>query len=234
MAESLSGIFTHLQDVLTNGKELNLHLKETDNYHSLLNKPFVITPQWHKKVERAKRGAPDPVDLGLSVLWASRNVGAPSEEQPGFWLGWGDVTTEKCSTRYEDYPCIDPPQSISGSKYDIARLKWAETWRIPSCNEMEELMSQCKWIWTEKNGIPGFAVTGKNGNSIFLPAGGQRLGTQVMDPYETGRYWCGNVDSSDNKRAYLLDFKIDGKFLVSRSRYMGMLIRPVLSKEEYT
>ena len=135
---------------------------------------------------------------------------------------------------HEDYPCIDPPQSISGSKYDIARQKWAETWRIPSCNEMEELMSQCKWIWAEKNGIPGFAVTGKNGNSIFLPAGGQRLGTQIVDPYETGRYWCGNVDSSDNKRAYLLDFKIDGKFLVSRSRYIGMLIRPVLSKEEFT
>lgn len=239
MAESLSGIFTHLQDVLTNGKELNLHLKETDNYHSLLNKPFVITPQWHKKVERAKRGAPEPVDLGLSVLWASRNVGAPSEEQPGFWIGWGDVTAEKCSSIYDDYPCADPPQNISGGKYDIARHKWAETWRIPSHKEMEELITLCQWEWIEKNGMPGYLITGKTGNSIFLFAGGQRDGTILKDDnniynYKTGSYWCGDLDPSDNKRAYLLYFNMNGKFLVSRSRYMGMLIRPVLNKEEDT
>jgi hypothetical protein len=232
MKDSLLDIYSELQEAISCSRQLNLRLQKVDDSHSLLMKPFVLIPLWHKRVERAKRGAPDPVDLGLSVLWASRNFGAPSEEQPGFWIGWGDVTAEKCSTLYDDYPCADPPQSISGSKYDIARQKWAETWRIPSRQEMEELITQCQWVWTEKNGIPGFMVIGKNENSIFLPAGGQRFGTQIMDPYDTGRYWCGNIDSSDNKRAFLLDFNMKGVFIVSRSRSIGMLIRPVLTKED--
>ena len=234
MAESLSNIYTRLQNLLVNGGGFSISIEETEFNHSLLNRPFSIIPQWHKKVERAKRGAPDPVDLGLSVLWSSRNFGAPSEEQPGFWIGWGDVTAEKCSSVYDDYPCANPPRSISGGKYDITQQKWAETWRIPSSKEMEELITQCKWVWMEKDGMPGYLVTGKTGNSIFLFAGGQRHGTELRETYNTGSYWCGDLDPSDNKRAYLLHFDMNGKFLVSRSRNLGMLIRPVLNKEDNT
>ena len=36
-----------------------------------------------------------PVDLGLSVLWADRNVGATSEFDLGGRYGWGDPTGGK-------------------------------------------------------------------------------------------------------------------------------------------
>ena len=36
---------------------------------------------------------------------------------------------------------------------------------------MNELVNNCKWEWSQINGINGYKVTGTNGNSIFLPAG---------------------------------------------------------------
>ena len=232
MNRSLIDIQSELQATISNGRQWHIYLEKITGVHSVLSQSIKIVPKWYIKAERAKRGVPEPVDLGLSVLWAGKNVGAPSEEQPGYWVGWGDVTAENASTDYNDYPSSNPPCKISGGKSDIARKMWAESWRLPSEDEMKELMQLCQWTWLEKSEIPGFQVTGKNGNSIFLPAGGRRYGFDVEGAYEYGCYWCGDLCMNDSKCALSLEFSSTNGNIVSRSRYMGLLIRPVLTKDE--
>lgn len=184
-----------------------------------------VTPLWEVKKYRREHGVAEPVDLGLSVKWASRNLGAPCQEQPGYYVGWGDVTCMNQSTYYEDYPVAD---NISGTQLDPATVLWRETWRMPTTAEMLELMQNCQWMWTVINGVTGFMVTGKTGNGIFLPAGGNRYGCQFEDAYYFGRYWCGQIDENDNARAYLLEFSQTSGQLFTLARHMGLLIRPVL------
>ncbi len=181
--------------------------------------------------QRLQRGTGTPVDLGLSVLWSSRNVGAPSGEQPGLYVGWGDVSACKTSLNYDEYPTANPPLQISGSQYDFARAQWAEKWRIPTLKEMSELMQNCQWMWTVIKGVPGFQVIGKTGQSIFLPAGGDRYGLQYEDAYYVGRYWTSDLYPEETARAFFLEFNQQMAQINTMARYMGMLIRPVLERE---
>lgn len=208
------------------------HLLMPVSGNGIYKTPVKIVPLWflrkkeeELKAERIRRGVGEPVDLGLSVKWASKNLGAPCPEQPGYYVGWGDVTCQNASTCYGDYPSFS---NICGTQYDPARSLWAETWRLPSIEEMLELMQNCQWMWLIINGVTGFQITGKTGNSIFLPAGGSRYGFQFEDAYYVGRYWTGEIDKEDNARAYLLEFSQQSGNMFSLARYMGMLIRPVL------
>lgn len=232
MKKELKDIHSTLVATYQSNGQLNMAIVEILGHNSILGKPFNFV----YKSDRAQRGVPQPIDLGLSVLWASQNYGAPSEEQPGYYVGWGDITAENYSSIYDEYPCPNPPMSICGSKFDIARLHWNESWRYPTVAEMQELMQECFWEWVEVHHldgslINGFRVTGKNNNSIFLPASGNRYGSEYENINEIGRYWCGEIDPSDTYRAYLLEFYQDGGGINSLSRFLGLLIRPVLNKE---
>ena len=110
------------------------------------------------------------VDLGLSVKWATCNVGAKSPEE------YGDFYT-----------------------FDEA-IEKAEG-NLPTKEQWEELKNKCTWKWTTQNGVNGYKVTGPNGNSIFLPAAGDRDNEGYVDgvgisgyywsstPYDTGYAW---------------------------------------------
>lgn len=233
---SLTTFKTELQNRLGNGGSLHYSLISCNNKGGLYGSPITITPKWLAKkqyeellAERKRRGTAEPVDLGLSVKWASHNLGAPCQEQPGYYVGWGDATCQQQSTYYDDYP---QRRNIGGTIYDAARQMWGETWRIPTIQEMQELMQHCQWQWTQINGVTGFWITGSTGNSIFLPAGGDRYGCQYEDAYYFGRYWCDQIDEHDNARAYLLEFSQTSGNLFSLARYMGLLIRPVLAKPD--
>ena len=180
MSKSLIEIQLELRESI-NKDDLRLCIEGIDGEYSILKREIHITPKWYLKSERAKRGVAEPVDLGLSVLWANANIGASSEEQPGYFVGWGDASAEKISTNYNDYPSPNPPDCISESEFDIARIMWAESWRIPTEDEFLELMQHCQWTWDERNGKPGFLITSNNGNRIFLPAGGL-LRQRILHP----------------------------------------------------
>lgn len=132
------------------------------------------------------------IDLGLSVKWASYNVGASSPEDYGGLYGWADSTGEKTSINNGDYPSSNPPKNISGTQYDIARAKWGGSWRLPKKEEFEELDQRCNWKWISYKGVAGYLVIGPNGNRIFLPAAGwsNREGN-VMVRGNHGYYWSG-------------------------------------------
>lgn len=180
------------------------------------------------------------VDLGLpsGLKWATYNVGASSKEDYGDYFAWGE--TEAKSTYIEENSITyDVEMSdISGnSQYDVARKKWGSTWRMPTEQEMNELVDNCEWKWTQVNGVYGVEVTGPNDNCIFLPAAGNRDGSSLYYDGEEGVYWTStppvydNTDY-DNSIAFNLIFDNEGYGFVtvnnfSCTRYFGQPVRPV-------
>ncbi len=232
MSQTLSDLFETLKQAREGYGILDLFPAECDGFDSILDDEVELTPAWRINEERQRRGTGIPVDLGLSVLWSSRNVGAASGELPGLYVGWGDAGGNLTSINVDDYPCSDPPEDIGGSDCDIAREMWAETWRLPTRAEVQELIQKCQWRWTVINGIPGAQIIGRNGGSIFLPAAGDRYGTDYEDAYYYGRYWTSELrpDSDEQRQAFAMEFSQMGPEIVPLVRHMGLSIRPVLEK----
>ena len=113
------------------------------------------------------------VDLGLSVKWATCNVGASQPHEYGDYYAWGETTTKNNYTEDNSKTYGKNIGDISGNpNYDAAAANWGSRWRMPTYTEMKELDDKCTWTWTTENEVNGFKVTGPNGNSIFLPAAG--------------------------------------------------------------
>lgn len=173
----------------------------------------------------------EAIDLGLSVKWASFNIGASKPEEYGGLYGWGDSSGEITSENLDDYPSVTPPASICGTQYDIATSTWGSDWRMPTQAEFEELASDCTWEWSELNGINGMKITGINGNSIFLPAGAHRTGDSVSNQIgQRGSYWSGTLWADNSNFASYLYFYSDANRVQparSNRRYIGMSVRAV-------
>lgn len=172
---------------------------------------------------------PEAVDMGLSVKWASFNVGAEKPEDYGDRYAWGELS-EKPKYEWENYIFYqeDPSGNFSVNKYsradnlsvletkdDVAAQKYGENWRMPTDEEWMELLNKdkCSWTLTTENEIEGYRVTSsKTGNSLFLPR---------------RHYWSSVVDRgvyySDARSVEMLR----GLFLRSRERYYGDAVRPV-------
>ena len=163
------------------------------------------------------------VDLGLSVKWATCNVGASKPEDYGDYYAWGETTTKSdydwdtykwCKgtddtmTKYctdSDYGTVDNRTTLTSSD-DVATVKWGSKWRMPTKEEMEELDEDCTWTWTTQSGVNGMKVIGPNGNSIFLPAAGNRNGTDLNYRGSNGYYWSATLYENHSNDAYLLYF----------------------------
>lgn len=133
------------------------------------------------------------VDLGLSVLWATTNIGAEKATASGEYYRWGDVNPynqeqdtsdgwnafEQMYNR-EEYSAeghysadkYSPafPAKILPIEHDVAHVRWRDNWRMPTRFELEELYNKCTWKWIANPA--GYVITGPNGNAIFLPAAG--------------------------------------------------------------
>ena len=178
------------------------------------------------------------VDLGLSVKWADRNIGSTMGNPVGEYIAWGD-TAQHLPMTPANYVHTDATgingykhigNSISGTEYDAAHVRWAGTWRMPTHAEINELRNNCTWTWTTHEGVDGYEVKGTNGNSIFLPASGYMLGNNVQ--FSTcGFYWGDELDSRipqrENMRAEMLYFENNSNKIDYYDRYYGFPIRPV-------
>lgn len=126
--------------------------------------------------------------MGLSVKWADRNIDAANSYMFGNLLPWGDPIGINLGEK--NYLKPDTPTDISGTKLDIARREWKGKWRLPTLDEMKELIEKCKWEWTAISGNYGYRVIGPNGNHIFLPATGCKFTfSEVFKKNEMGMYW---------------------------------------------
>lgn len=174
--------------------------------------------------------APTPVDLGLSVRWANMNLGATSETESGWLVGWGDISGQNESKNLKWYPVLQPTADIVGFGNDIIKKYWAtdnDPWRMPTDEELQELVDNCEWAWdSEKN---GFTVTGNN-NSIFLPAAGSRDGSAVSGQGTGLYYWSGTLSKTDNTMAKAMMFSYgngEKPTVGVLKRYMGCALRAV-------
>lgn len=126
----------------------------------------------------------DYVDLGLSVSWATCNIGASDISDEGSVHFFGDgngVLTFETAHLY-NFP--QPP--IKGTIYDIATNKWGAKWSLPSFDEIEELENKCKLTKCKIGNVDGYRVLGPNGNSIFLPMVSVQYCFSVKPPYDFG------------------------------------------------
>ena len=200
----------------------------------------------------------DYVDLGLSVKWATKNVGAERAFDFGDFFAWGETNskaeydwttyqyTEQGATQMTKY-CNSSLGAIRDYKYileetdDAATVSWGQKWRTPTLAEMNELLENCTWIWHENynaSGIAGFEVRsnmeGFTTNSIFLPAAGHWGGKNAYDTNKKGMYWTStlNPESFASLQACQLYFGSDERLTMSYDRQIGMTVRPVFDDGE--
>ena len=184
------------------------------------------------------------VDLGLSVKWASCNVGANSPEEYGDYFAWGEVkpkgvysweTYKYCNgsrntfTKYNTeskYGRVDYKTTLDAQD-DVATVNWGSNWRMPTKEELVELRTKCKWVWTTLNGVYGYKVIGPNGNSIFLPAAGYMVGGMLYDAGSNGYYWSSSLNTGNTNNAYFVLLNSDYVGLYGCNRNYGQSVRPV-------
>ena len=185
------------------------------------------------------------VDLGLSVKWATCNVGAENPEDAGDFFSWGETspkdiyysTTDKyCScpdgktscydeSHYTKYNSTDG-KTVLDPEDDAATVNWGSGFRMPTREEFLELIYKCTWTWDSSH--KGYLVAGSNGNSIFLPASGYRSGSYLYDQGSGGVCWSSTLDSYNCYSAYNLYFYSGGHYVsYGNGRYDGFPVRPV-------
>lgn len=191
----------------------------------------------------------DYVNLGLpsGTLWASCNVGASKPEEYGDCFAWGETKGYKggktnfssssykwCSsnTTVTKYCTVSSSGKVDNKTEldladDAAYVNCGSQWRMPSLDQIKELIDNCNWEWTTLNGVYGCKVTSKkNGKSIFLPAAGYRYNTSIGGS-GTGNYWSRSLRSDNPLGAYDLVFGSDYVNKASDYRWDGQSIRPV-------
>lgn len=189
------------------------------------------------------------VDLGLSVKWATCNIGASCAEELGDFYAWGEISSKESYDwkNYRFWEEGDIEEKMVFSKYkfirskgpigsnvklekadDAAYVKWGSTWHIPTWKDFKELQEGCIWEWCDYKGVLGYKVSGKKSgytnNYIFLPASGSYKSKERM--VHNSRYWANGV-FFDTASAEALVFKSDEIRSTGVSRFIGCTIRPV-------
>lgn len=168
------------------------------------------------------------IDLGLSVKWASCNLGARFPDEIGDLYRWGEIEptsiNPNCSTmgcgyrRLQNEGVIDYDLDLRAA-HDAANVNLGGSARIPRRYNIEELINKCEWEWKGINNLDGFfvegwVVTGPNGKSIFLP-------------YNKGSYWCSRADGGYADYAYSMSLDSYRSVGSNCHKTEEMPIRPV-------
>lgn len=144
----------------------------------------------------------EAVDLGLSVLWATSNVGASGPEQRGSWFSWAE-TREKALYIEKYYDILDcfermsghsgfvpvyivPAENICGTEWDAATVNLGDGWRMPTDDEIQELIDSCQWTPELFRRKYGMRVTGPSGETIFIPLSSRRGPDVMKDDFWSG------------------------------------------------
>ena len=198
-------------------KNLNIFslISEYENAKSggVLNKPNVSFINEDSNVRYLTDIKYEYVDLGLSVKWATCNVGARSPEQAGLYFAWGETTgytgeqVPDVRAFTENEYKVGPAASIYKNltlEHDVAHICMGGNWRMPTKAEYQELLDNCNMVWTDDyngTGMAGWVFTSKaNGNSVFFPVAGICHSSSVHSVGSDGYYWSASWDSSSSAR----------------------------------
>lgn len=189
------------------------------------------------------------VDLGLSVKWATCNIGASRPEEYGSYFSWGEIEpkdvnqynwggykwcsgAENSLTKYNTnsyYGTVDNKKRLD-KEDDAAYVTLGGNWRMPTKEELDELVNNCTWIATTQNGTDGYNVVGSNGNSVFLPAAGMIYESGPANSGWAGAYWTSslNIDYMGAEAVHITPSHNEIN-TGAWDRYNGYTIRPVWS-----
>lgn len=184
---------------------------------------------------------PEMVDLGLSVKWASFNVGAFSPEQTGDYYAWGEVEpkdyydwksykwsegtayelTKYCPSSSNGFNGYSDLKKTLEAQDDVAHVRYGGKWRMPTKAELDELAS-CSWVYGTREGVEGYYVYGPNSNkvSIFIPLSGYRSKDGISSA-SYGCVWSSSLSGSTEATHFY------GSRVRSNYRYLGMTVRAV-------
>ena len=183
------------------------------------------------------------VDMGLSVKWATCNLGANKPEEYGDYYAWGETETKMTydwstykwgnrhyASKYNTHSSdgkVDN-KTVLDAADDVVRAKLGGKWRMPTDTEWTELRTKCTWTWTTQNGVSGYRVISKiNGKSIFLPAAGFWGGTSLGNEGSYGFYWSSSLVADSPSKAWYVSFGSRGVVRNLDDRYSGFSVRPV-------
>ncbi len=194
----------------------------------------------------------DCVDLGLSVKWATCNVGTDFPEERGGYYAWGEIES-KHSYGVDNYKFIKKNSlndNVSITKYntyetkgpvdnrieldiddDVAHYRWGNNWRMPTDDEFRELLEKCTWKYIELNKVNGYLITsnipGFTNRSIFLPAAGLIIDSSSFYYSTHGYYRSKSIHKNKPICAYSLGFNDNNIAIYPLSRVEGYSVRPV-------
>ncbi len=191
----------------------------------------------------------EAVDLGLpsGTLWANMNVGATAPYEYGNYYAWGETETKGIYTwnnykygtegNLTKYNATDGLTTLESTD-DAASVNLGGTWRMPTDDELTELIENCTWTWTDNyngTGVAGQIVTSNtNSNSIFLPASGYRISNDVSFLGSNGYYWSSSLNTTKNARnVYLSSDNVSMDYFIGY-RYTGVSVRPVKTQQPTT
>ena len=202
-------------------------------------------PAWKSAVVE-----PEWVDLGLSVKWATFNVGATKPEAYGDYFSWGETEPKSnygwamykwyngSNKQYSKY-CTQSSywggtgpmdnKAVLDPEDDAAHASWGGSWRMPTEAEWYELITNCTWTWTSDfngTGVKGQIVSASNGNSIFLPAAGS-MSAILSDAGTFGYYWASSLSTYGSGLSWIVQFNSDEAVQNYYQRFYGMSVRPV-------
>ena len=135
------------------------------------------------------------------------------------------MTKYNTSTDYGKNP---DDKTTLDSEDDAARVNMGGDWRMPTEADFQELIDKTTKEWTQVNGVNGYKFTSKtNGNYIFIPAAGGRLGSEFSDQGSSGNVWSSSLDYEGHKYASELYFNSGNCGVYGTARFHGLSVRGV-------
>lgn len=194
-------------------------------------------------IVEVQSAGPEMVDLGLSVKWAKANLGATCEDTAESWYGgyyaWGETETKsdygwntyKFGTASPFSKYDTDGKTVLEAVDDIATQTYGSNYRMPTKEEIEELIALSNQWVTNYNGVSGLngrVFTGTNGNTLFIPAAGLFDGSTYDSAGSSCYLWSSSLNLDDHSRAWRLFFSSGFISLDNYDvRYDGFSVRPV-------
>ena len=189
--------------------------------------------------------------------WAETNIGADEPWDYGYYFWWGDtvgyrrennawVASDGSSsdfsfnsgyaTTYGKHPSTlrnegwITADGVLAPAHDAAHVQWGGYWRMPTDQELSDLVNNCDWTRTTINGVNGYVVRGRGNfadSSIFLPLAGRGYGTSLDYPGTDGDYWSSVPLAGNSGNAWYLALYSGNQGTENIYRFRGQTIRPV-------
>ena len=189
--------------------------------------------------------------------WAETNIGADEPWDYGYYFWWGDTVGYRrennawvandgsssafsfnsgCARTYEKHPATlrnegwITADGVLAPTHDAAHVQWGGYWRMPTDQELSDLVNNCDWTRTTINGVNGYVVRGRGAYadaSIFLPLAGRGYGTSLDYPGTDGDYWSSVPLAGNSGNAWYLALYSGNQGTENIYRFRGQTIRPV-------